>query len=172
MSDEYMDCEYFVYSSIIIEYRNNFPCIIAFCENILNGTYIIKNKHKNKNKNKIRMLCISNDSLTSLDSLDSLDSLESYNIEDIQIYNSDSIFIKDIINSDYIDLNEMYEESKQYIFILYLIANNNINIIMISKNKDKIFKKQNNLHNVYIIKVKINKPYNSQYDMESFIHKV
>ena len=163
MSDEYMDCEYFIYSSIIIEYRNNFPCIIAFCENILNGTYIIKNKNKHKNKNKIRMLCISNDSL---------DSLDSYNIEDIQIYNSDSIFIKDIINSDYINLNEMYEESKEHIFILYSIINNTINIIMISKNKNKIFKKQNDLHNVYSIKVKINKPYNSYYNMESFIYKV
>ena len=157
IKDEYLDMNYFLYTSIIVQYKNNYPYINACCENILNGTYII-NKHTLHKDIKVKMICVNNEDI------------DRYPLEDTEIYNKNSIFIKDIIQSDYIDLNELWEQTNRFLYIIYRIINNNIIPIMVSENKKKIMDIFYTLHDVYLIYLQTNTYYTSNYKMKEFIY--
>ena len=153
---EYLDMNYFLYMSLIVEYTNNFPKIVSCCENILNGSYVIYKHFTSKNSNKCKMLCIHNEDTNK------------NNIDDYEIYNEESMFIKDIVQSEYIDLKELWEITDKKIYIVYRIIDNNIVPISISENKNNIMKVFSNLKNVYLIYLNTNKYYKTNYDMEEF----
>ena len=62
MSDdnEYLDIDYFLYISLIVEYTNNLPRIVSCCENILNGTYLMYTQVtvKKNNKGQLHIVCL------------------------------------------------------------------------------------------------------------------
>ena len=157
--DEYLDMNYFLYTSIIVQYKNNYPYITSCCENILNGVYII-NKDTLSNDKKVKMICITNEDI------------DIYPIEDTEIYSKDSIFIKDIIHSEYIDVDELWEQTSRCVYIIYKINNNNITPIMISEDKKKIMDIFSTLHDVYLIYLQTNTYYTSNYDMKEFKYLV
>ena len=160
-NDEYLDMDFFIYYAIIVEYKNNFPCIVSFCENILNEVYVINKYATNLDKHitKTKLLCINTDHLDKSD------------INNIEIHNGNGVFIKNIIYSEYIDLDSLWSLSNEYMYILYTIQNNTIKLIMFSKKKHKIEQYMKELNNVYLIKLNINKYYSSYYKMDTFIYK-
>ena len=165
--NEYLDMNYFLYTSVIVKYVNNYPQIIACCENILNGAYIIdtyqpslKNNKNNKNNKKYKMICVNNEDI------------DTYPIEDIDIYNSDCVFVKDILISEYIDLKDLWEQTDRFVYIIYKINNNNIIPIMVSEKKDIIMKQFELLRDAYLVYIRTNTYYESHYKMEQFIYTI
>lgn len=162
MSDdnEYLDIDYFLYISLIVEYTNNLPRIVSCCENILNGTYLMYTQVTVKKNNKCKLLCVNNKEI------------DKNKIDDIEIYNKDSLFIKNIIQSEYIDLKELWEIPNKKIYILYTILTNDIVPVMVSENKDKIMSTFKSLHDIYLICLHVNIYYKSMYEMEECIYKL
>ena len=155
--NEYLDMEYFLYTTLIVKYKNNCPQIVSCCENILNGAYIIDTYAHSKHRGiKIKMICVNNEDINK------------YPIDDTDIYNSDSVFVKNIIQSEYIDLQELWEPNRGLKYILYKIINHCIVPIMISDHKDKITATFLSLHDTYLIGIDTNTYYDSIYNMKSF----
>ena len=62
---EYIDIDLLLYDVLIIHYKENYPCIIGYCKNILDAVYFMNQYKNNENINDLyTYIWIRNDTYT------------------------------------------------------------------------------------------------------------